>query len=91
MAICHELDPTDPLRVAVNTNEYAERSRLLAKVPMATLFGSCTKGHMLSFLQALKSGTVYWSDTGTLMLPSPAKSTLAEMVELGLTYMVLSW
>ena len=60
---CHEPDPADELSVARFTNAAAAGSGLLAPVPMVPLFGSFAKSHLLSFLQALRSGQVYWDQT----------------------------
>ena len=68
-AIAHEWDPADPLRVAKHTNEMALRDPLLAAVPVKPLIATCAKSHLQSWLQALKSGAVYWDDTGELMVP----------------------
>ena len=82
--ICHRGDPSDPMRIAKRTNDMAKRDPLLAPVPMADLLGCCAKSHLLSFLQALKSGTVYWDDTGDLMVPPPAHHCLIEHLDKGM-------
>ena len=88
---CHEPNPFDDLAVARFTNAAARGSGFLAPVPMKPLFGSFAKSHLLSFLQALKSGQVYWNDTKELMLPPPASAELAEHLQHGMFYEVLSW
>ena len=88
---CHEPDPADELAVARFTNAAAEGSGLLAPVPMEPLFGSFAKSHLLSFLQALKSGQVYWDNTQDLMLPEPATQELLEHLKHGMFYEVLGW
>ena len=89
--ICHRGDPSDPMRIAKRTNDIAKRDPLLAPVPMAVLLGCCAKSHLLSFLQALKSGTVYWDDTGDLMVPPPAHHCLIEHLDKGMFFEVLKW
>ena len=58
---------------------------------MAPLFGSFAKSHLLSFLQALKCGQIFWNDTRELMLPEPATQELLEHLEHGMFYEVLGW
>ena len=88
---CHEPNPEDPLAVARCTNAAAKGSGLLAPVPMVPLFGSFAKSHLLSFLQALKCGQIFWNDTRDLMLPEPATQELLEHLEHGMFYEVLGW
>ena len=88
---CHEPNPEDPLAVARFTNAAARGSGLLAPVPMVPLFGSFAKSHLLSFLQALKCGQIYWNDTRDLMLPEPATVELIEHLEHGMFYEVLGY
>ena len=65
----HEPNPEDPLEVARNTNAVARATALVPLVPMVPLKGSLAKSHLLTFLQCLRDGTVYWSDTKQLMVP----------------------
>ena len=88
---CHEPNPDDELSVARFTNAAAVGSGLLAPVPNAPLFGSFAKSHLLSFLQALKSGQVFWDQTQDLMLPEPATQELLEHLQHGMFYEVLGW
>ena len=88
---CHEPDPKDLLSVARATNEVAKRDKLLAPVPMEALFGSFAKTHLMSFLQACASGTIYWDHNGTLMVPPPGQHALMEHIQHGMFYEVLSW
>ena len=89
---CHEPNPDDPLEVARNTNLMAKRDRLLAPVAeAAVLFGSFAKTHLLSFLQAMASGTMYWDSSGTLMVPAPGQQALKEHIVHGMYYEVLSF
>ena len=90
-AIAHEWDPADPLRVAKHTNEMALRDPLLAAVPVKPLIATCAKSHLQSWLQALKSGAVYWDDTGELMVPPGHMKSLIDHLENGLYYEVLQW
>ena len=60
----HEPNPDDPLEVARHTIAVARATALVAEVPMIPLKGSIAKSHLLSFLQCLKAGNIYWSDTG---------------------------
>jgi hypothetical protein len=88
---CHEPDPADPLAVARATNLVASRDPLLAKVGEVPLKGSFMKTHLMSFLQAIASGTVYWDDTKQLMIPPPAMKSLEDHVKHGMFYEVLPW
>ena len=85
----HEPNPLDPLEVARNTNRVARRDKLLAPVPEEPLYGSFAKTHLLSFLQALKSGCIYWADNEELMLPPPAQAALVEHLEHGMFFEIL--
>ena len=87
----HEPNPHDVLEVSRYTNRVAERDKLLAPVPSVPLLGSFAKTHLLSFLQALKSGCIYWADNQELMVPPPAQATLLEHLQLGMFYEVLSY
>ena len=89
--LCHEPSPDDPLAVARFTNAAAQGSGLLSPVPVKALFGSFGKSHLLSFLQALKSGQVYWNETQDLMLPVAAQQELMEHLQHGMFYEVLAW
>ena len=89
--LAHRGDPKDPLRIARFTNETAKRDPLLARVPLVDLLGTFAKSHLLSFLQALASGTVYWDDTKTLMLPPPCQEALKDHLELGWFCEILKW
>ena len=62
----HEPNPEDPLEVARNTNAVARATALVPQVPMVPLKGSIAKSHLLTFLQCLKNGQIYWSDTKQL-------------------------
>ena len=88
---CHEPNPNDPLEVARVTNEVVERDSLLAKVPMKPLFGSIAKTHLLFFLQALASGSVYWDKGGGLMVPAAGQAVLMDHLRNGMYYEVLSY
>ena len=90
-AWAHQPSPEDPLEVARYTNEVASKSSLLIAVPLVKLYGSWSKGHLLSFLQALKSGAVYWDDTKTLMVPDAGQAALMEVLKLGLKYKVFKY
>jgi hypothetical protein len=87
----HEPNPQDPLEVARCTNRVARRDKLLAPVPEVPLYGSFAKTHLLSFLQALKSGCIYWADNQELMLPPPAQHVLLEHLEHGMFFEVLPY
>ena len=69
----------------------ALRDPQLAPVPMKTLIATCGKSHPQSWLQALKSGAVYWDDTGELMVPPGHMGPLLDHLENGLYYEVLQW
>jgi hypothetical protein len=87
----HEPNPADPMEVARNTNKVAGVTPLLVKVPMVALKGSIAKTHLLSFLQCLKAGTVYWDKTKKLMLPPAACAALMEHMSHGMFYEVFSY
>ena len=88
---CHQWNPADPLSVARHTNELAKVDPLLARVPEVPLYGSFAKTHLMSFLHALRSGSVYWQDSGELMMPPEGAAVLREHLEQGMFYEVLSW
>ena len=73
---CHSPSETNPLEVAEWTNKIAERDPLIVQVPMVPLYGTWSKGHLTSWLQALKSGSVYWDDTKELMVPDEGQAAL---------------
>ena len=87
----HEPNPADPLEVARNTNAVARATALLPQVPMVALKGSIAKSHLLTFLQCLRGGTVYWSDTKQLMVPPEGQAVLAEHLKYGMFYEVFSF
>ena len=58
---------------------------------MVALKGSIAKTHLLSFLQCLKAGTVYWDKTKKLMLPPAACAALMEHMSHGMFYEVFSY
>ena len=87
----HESNPEDPLEVYRYTNRVAGATRLLAKVPKRALYGSFAKTHLMSFLQALKCGTVAWNDDDTLMTPPEGQVELADHLERGMFYEVFSY
>ena len=87
----HEPNPEDPLEVARHTNKLAKASALLAEVPLVPLKGSIAKSHLMSFLQCLKSGKIYWSDTKKLMVPPPGQAALAEHLQHGMFFEVFSY
>ena len=89
--ICHEWDPENALAVAHYTNRQARRDPLLAPVPEVPLFGSFAKSHLLSFLQALKSKSVRWSDSGDLMVPDEGQAALMDHLRHGMFYEVLDY
>ena len=89
--LCHDWDPQDPLAVANFTNRAARRDALLAPVPEVPLYGSFAKSHLLSFLQALKSKAVRWSDSGDLMVPDEAQEVLMDHLKHGMYYEVLDY
>ena len=86
----HEPNPDDPLEVARHTNAVARATALLTEVPMVALKGSFAKTHLLSFLQCLKAGNVFWDDTKQLMVPPAAAGTLCEHIEHGMFYEIFS-
>ena len=88
---CHEPNPADPLEVTRNTNRGASCDKLLALVGNTPLYGCFAKTHLLSFLQALKSSSIYWDDNGELMLPPPGQAALLEHLEHGMFFEVLSY
>ena len=91
-ALAHEGDPDDPLRIARHTNEVAAKDPRLAQVEMKPLaVATVAKAHLQSFLQALASGTVYWDDTGDLMVPPAGHATLLDHLQHGLYYKVIRW
>ena len=87
----HEVNPEDPLEVARTTNEVARATPLLAEVPMVPLLGSFAKTHLMSFLQCLRDGNVYWSDTKKLMVCPEAQLVLAEHLKHGMFYEVFTY
>ena len=89
--ICHEWDPENALAVAHYTNRQARRDPLLAPVPEVPLYGSFAKSHLLSFLQALKSKSVRWSDSGDLMVPDEGQAALMDHLRHGMYYEVLDY
>ena len=80
----HEPNPDDPLEVARHTNAVARATALVAEVPMIPLKGSIAKFHLLSFLQCLKAGNIYWSDTRRLMVPPEAQGEISEHIKYGM-------
>ena len=86
----HEPNPDDPLEVARHTNAVARATALLTEVPMVALKGSFAKTHLLSFLQCLKAGNVFWDDTKELMVPPAAAETLCAHIEHGMFYEIFS-
>ncbi len=86
----HEPNPADPLEVARYTNRVARRDKLLALVPDVPLFGSFAKTHLLSFLQAMKSGCIYWADNLELMVPPAGQAALLEHLQTGMFFEILS-
>ena len=86
----HEPNPEDPLEVARYTNRVARATPLLAPVPMVSLKGSIAKTHLLSFLQCLKAGSIYWSDTKQLMVPPAGQAALLEHLEHGMFFEMFS-
>ena len=89
--LAHEPDPEDPLKVARHTNEVAEKDPLIATVPEAPLLGACAKCHLLSFLQAMKNGSICWDDTGELMVSTAGNQALLEHLSLGMFFMVVTF
>jgi hypothetical protein len=87
----HEPNPDDPLEVARHTNAVARATALLTEVPMVALKGSFAKTHLLSFLQCLKAGNVFWDDNKQLMVPPAAAATLHEHIEHGMFYEIFQY
>ena len=87
----HEPNPDDPLEVARNTNAVARATALVPQVRLVPLKGSIAKSHLLTFLQCLRDGTVYWSDTKQLMVPPEGQAVLAEHLKYGMFYEVFSF
>ena len=52
---------------------------------------SFAKSHLLTFLQAISSGVIYWSDTGDLMVPPPGQRALHDHIAYGMYYEVFSY
>ena len=88
---CHEPSPNDPLEVAEYTNLQATRDPRLVPVPLVPLYGSWSKSHLMSFLQALASKAVYWSDTKELMVPDEAQAALMDHLQNGMFYEVFKY
>ena len=84
-------NPDDPLEVARHTNRVARATPLLAEVPMVALKGSIAKSHLLSFLQCLKAGTIYWSDSKKQMVPPASQRVLSEHLQHGMFVEVFSY
>jgi len=89
--LAHEPNPLDPLEVSRYTNRAAKKDPLLALVPEKPLYGSFAKTHLMSLLQALSSGCIYWSDTKDLMVPPAGQAALLEHLKHGMFYEVLSY
>ena len=87
----HEPNPDDPLEVARNTNKIARATALLPEVPEVPLKGSFAKTHLMTLLQCLKSGKIYWSDTKQKMLCPAGQHALAEHVKYGMFYEVFNF
>ena len=87
---CHEPLTHDPLAVAKYTNKWAACDPLLATVPMKPLYGCFAKSHCLSFLHAMKSGSIRWSNSSELMVPPAKAAELIEHLEKGMFFQVLS-
>ena len=58
---------------------------------MVPLKGSFAKTHLMSFLQCLKAGNVYWNDSKQLMTCPAGQLQLAEHLKHGMFYEVFSW
>ena len=58
---------------------------------MVPLKGSVAKTHLMTFLQCLKDGTIYWSDTKRLMTCPEGQLALAEHLKHGMFYEVFSY
>ena len=86
-----EPNPDGPLEVARNTNRVAQATPVLAPVPMVALKGSFAKTHLMSFLQCLKAGNVYWNDSKQLMTCPAGQQALADHLEHGMYYEVFTW
>ena len=87
----HEPNPDDPLEVARNTNKVARATSLLPEVPEVPLKGSIAKTHLMTFLQCLKSGRMYWNDSKQKMLCPAGQHLLKEHVEHGMFFEVSKW
>ena len=87
----HEPDPENPLEVAQNTNKVARATLLLPEVPEVPLKGSFAKTHLMTFLQSLKSGRMFWNDTKQKMLCPAGQQALIEHVKHGMFYEVFKW
>ena len=87
----HLPNPDDPMEVARNTNRVARATSLLPEVPLVPLKGSFAKTHLMSFLQCLKAGNVYWNDSKQLMTCPAGQQALADHLEHGMFYEVFSW
>ena len=53
--------------------------------------GSFAKTHLLSFLQCLKAGSVFWDDNKQLMVPPAAADTLQAHIEHGMFYEIFQY
>ena len=87
----HEPNPEDPLEVARNTNKVARATKLLPEVPMVPLEGSIAKTHLMTFLQCLKSGRMYWADDKRQMLCPAGHLLLEDHLKYGMFYEVFKW